>query len=75
MTVVPPPVPAPYLDAVPPLSETVLKLLSEQRALTSRERRLVNRELKDRRQRLAQARREYELQHGVRIAPEIPTAD
>ena len=72
MIVVPPPVPAPYLASVPPLSEVALGVLASPRRPLAAERRLVDRELAERRNQLRIARQLYERQQGVRIAPEIP---
>lgn len=67
--VVPPPVPAPYLKGIEPLSPAALRASLKPRP-TPAERRLLRREQTDREQRIIAARLAYQDEHGVEIRPE-----
>lgn len=67
--VIPPPVPAPYLAGIPPLSDEALRAAEKQRP-TKAELRLLQREQRQREQQIIAARLAYQDRRGVRIVPE-----
>lgn len=70
--IVPPPIPAPYLDGVPQMPDDLLKAMHSRRRMTFDEQRRADHILRQLRKRIFVERAAYEGREGIRIQPEQP---